>query len=121
MSRDTRQTAEDMRLRVARLMHQAGIRSRDTKASGQVHGDGDALLDGFMIEEKHKSTKGWSISQPELHKAQEQAERMCRRLLFITENNDQEMLVCMPINHFMPLLYNWLTVESESEQGDEDD
>jgi len=120
MKKDTRQTAEDMRLRVARLMRQFGIKSRDTKASGQVHGDGDALLEGFMIEEKHKSTKGWSISQSELHKAQEQAERMCRRLLFITENNSHEMLVCMPINHFMPLLCCWLN-DTEDLTGDDHD
>ena len=82
------------------MCERVGLKATETKASGQVRGDGDVTTGRLMFECKFKSIKGLSVSEGDLIKARAQATRQNKIAVMIARNINNETVASVHIRDF---------------------
>ena len=82
----------------AQALKDIGFEPEMTRASGQVHGNGDVLAGPFMSECKFKSTEGFGLSKKDFDKAMNQSLQQGRELVFFQRNKFGQTIVSMDLN-----------------------
>jgi len=124
---ENREIGDRSENRILNIFKRLGIDMAPTKGSGQVRGDGDfwrlraddrysdkdveeRLTIEAYIEAKHKDTSGHGVSKSQFDKAKQQAVSCSppRKLLFLTENKDGEVVAHMPLEDLIVILRSML-------------
>ena len=93
MNEDSRMDRE-----ISNVLRALGLTPELTKASGQARGDGDVIAGPFMVENKYRSTEGFSVSKKDFDKAKKQAAKQGLDLIFCRQNVHGETIVCMDVD-----------------------
>ena len=90
------QLQEDVRI----VLEEIDGRSKISRGSGAVKGNGDVTSGNYMAECKLRSTDGFTINNKTFNKIEEEAKLLGKIPLLVTRNKKKETLVTMSLETF---------------------
>lgn len=90
------QLQEDVRI----VLESVDGRSKISRGSGAVKGNGDVTSSNYMAECKLRSTDGFTINNKTFNKIEEEARLLGKIPLLVTRNKKKETLVTMSLETF---------------------
>lgn len=90
------QLQEDVRI----VLESVDGRSKISRGSGAVKGNGDVTSGNYMAECKLRSTDGFTINNKTFNKIEEEASLLGKIPLLVTRNRSKETLVTMSLETF---------------------
>ena len=106
------QLQEDVRI----VLEEIDGRSKISRGSGAVKGNGDVTSNNYMVECKYRSTDSFSINRDTFRKIQEEAALLGKIPALATRNKKKETLITLSLKDFIKAV-NVLTAEGRRDYG----